>query len=80
MDEECNTLLQNIFNAGSIPVSNTVESQRLMGELMQRGLVEISRTSGQSADSQPFRSTVQVLGSIPIRSFTADEIRWVQPR
>jgi hypothetical protein len=51
-----------------------------MGELMQRGLVEISRTSGQSADSQPFRSTVQVLGSIPIRSFTADEIRWVQPR
>ena len=34
MDKECNTLLRNIFDCGSVSVSNTVESQRLMGELM----------------------------------------------
>jgi DNA-binding HxlR family transcriptional regulator len=53
MNKECNALLQNIFDGGSVPVSNTVESQQLMGELMDRGLVEIARPSGQSPDGHP---------------------------
>jgi len=53
MDKECNTLLRNIFDCGSVSVSNTVESQRLMGELMDRGLVEIARPSGQCPDGHP---------------------------
>jgi len=53
MDKECKTLLQNLFDGGSVPVSNTVESQRLMGELMETGLVEIARPSGECPDGHP---------------------------
>ena len=53
MDEEWKTLLQNILEGGAVPVSNTVESQRLMSELMENGLVEISRPGGQCPDGHP---------------------------
>ena len=52
------------------------EAQGLAGSVYGRQMYEVMRYWD---DDHP-EWNAEALGSIPIRSFTADAIRWVQPR
>jgi len=50
MDAQHNMLLRDIFDSGGIPMCNAVESRRLLDELVQAGLVEITCPEGMLPD------------------------------
>ncbi len=56
METEHKALLRNILEGGSIPISNTIESHRLLGELVDAGLVEIVEASGTTPAGYQTRS------------------------
>ncbi len=53
MGREHRMLLRSLLDGGGIPIRETIESHRILAELLEAGLVEIAHPDGQCPDGNP---------------------------